>query len=204
MSPAQVDAVAVLCGWCDVFRAARAPKLLRLLRAQSLLQTASPVEDRPKAGGFLFFLFWCAVATTWLMAGWLAVASDGMLAPKDGGADEGAELVSALYFVVVTITSVGFGDVFPHTTRQRWYVTFMMLCGLVFLVWIGAVSTAFILETDPVKTGIKERRRMFAAMIRELEIPWLLQRQCFAIIPSIVESGSYASLLDDLPPTVFL
>lgn len=41
----------------------------------------------------------------------------------------------AFYFTVVTLTTVGFGDITPHTEAGRWVTVLMVLSGIILLPW---------------------------------------------------------------------
>ncbi len=54
----------------------------------------------------------------------------------------------ALWWAVVTMTTVGYGDVVPVTPGGRVLASFVMICGLgVFGLWTGILATGFAAET---------------------------------------------------------
>jgi voltage-gated potassium channel len=55
---------------------------------------------------------------------------------------------AALWWAVVTLTTVGYGDVVPITPLGRLVAAFVMICGLgVFGLWTGILATGFAAET---------------------------------------------------------
>ena len=55
---------------------------------------------------------------------------------------------AALWWAVVTLTTVGYGDVVPITGLGRLVAAFVMICGLgVFGLWTGILATGFAAET---------------------------------------------------------
>ena len=55
---------------------------------------------------------------------------------------------AALWWAVVTLTTVGYGDVVPITLFGRLVAAFVMICGLgVFGLWTGILATGFAAET---------------------------------------------------------
>jgi voltage-gated potassium channel len=55
---------------------------------------------------------------------------------------------AALWWAVVTLTTVGYGDVVPITPLGRLIAAFVMICGLgVFGLWTGILATGFAAET---------------------------------------------------------
>eukprot|EP01062_Namystynia_karyoxenos_P010583 TRINITY_DN13754_c0_g1_i1.p1 TRINITY_DN13754_c0_g1~~TRINITY_DN13754_c0_g1_i1.p1 ORF type:complete len:1229 (+),score=150.53 TRINITY_DN13754_c0_g1_i1:164-3850(+) len=194
-----LDLAFVLAGSCTLWRIARGPKVLRLLRVPTLVfRPSSPLDERPKMVSVLLFSFWCAVGVIVMATAWLR------LAPEEHEGPESEAVVGAVYFVFTTLSSVGYGDISPATPGQRIFSVLVQLCGVLVLLGVGAVSTAFLMETDPISMAMKDRRRRFAAVIHDLQLPWEMQQQCFAVLPSIVESSHarHAELLDELPTTM--
>eukprot|EP01065_Artemidia_motanka_P007212 TRINITY_DN13567_c0_g1_i2.p1 TRINITY_DN13567_c0_g1~~TRINITY_DN13567_c0_g1_i2.p1 ORF type:complete len:766 (+),score=57.95 TRINITY_DN13567_c0_g1_i2:50-2299(+) len=161
----------------------------------TMFRVCSPIDHRPKWATLLFFMFWNLVTVVVLSAAWLPLADD------DEGASEAETLVAAIYFVVTTLSSVGYGDISPATVGQRLFAILVELIGVMLLVFVGSISTAFILATDPLTEAMRDRRRRFAAMIRDLEVPWHMQKECFTVLPYIVEfrNGRHSEFLDELP-----
>ena len=57
-------------------------------------------------------------------------------------------LPAALWWAVVTLTTVGYGDAVPITPLGRLVAAFVMICGLgVFGLWTGILATGFAAET---------------------------------------------------------
>ncbi len=55
---------------------------------------------------------------------------------------------AAMWWAVVTLTTVGYGDVVPITPLGRLVAAFVMICGLgVFGLWTGILATGFAAET---------------------------------------------------------
>mmetsp|Transcript_11872 Transcript_11872/g.28200 ORF Transcript_11872/g.28200 Transcript_11872/m.28200 type:complete len:730 (-) Transcript_11872:608-2797(-) len=51
------------------------------------------------------------------------------------------EYSTSLYFAVKTLTSVGYGDVVPYTTYERWLAMLIMLCGAYFFGYVvGSIT----------------------------------------------------------------
>ena len=83
---------------------------------------------------FLMVLFLSSVAVHFLERGVQPVAF--------------GSVPATLWWAVVTLTTVGYGDVVPITPLGRVVAAFVMICGLgVFGLWTGILATAFAAET---------------------------------------------------------
>ena len=71
---------------------------------------------------------------------------------------EGWSLFDSLYMTVITIASVGYGEVHPLTFEGRIFTIILILCGSATLIYGLSILTAFIVEGD--LTDILRRRKM--------------------------------------------
>lgn len=75
---------------------------------------------------------------------------------------EGWSLFDSLYMTVITIASVGYGEVHPLTFEGRIFTIFLILCGSATLIYGLSILTAFMVEGD--LTDILRRRKMTRAI----------------------------------------
>ena len=71
---------------------------------------------------------------------------------------EGWSLFDSLYMTVITIASVGYGEVHPLSFEGRLFTILLILCGSANLIYGLSVLTAFIVEGE--LTDILRRRKM--------------------------------------------
>lgn len=71
---------------------------------------------------------------------------------------EGWSLFDSLYMTVITIASVGYGEVHPLSFHGRLFTIFLILCGSATLIYGLSILTAFIVEGE--LTDILRRRKM--------------------------------------------
>eukprot|EP00756_Hemistasia_phaeocysticola_P034436 Hpha_TRINITY_DN16520_c0_g7::TRINITY_DN16520_c0_g7_i1::g.132797::m.132797 len=185
------DCIFGFTGMWTAFRVLRVPKLLRLVRVPSLLfPIMSPSAIRSKFVTALMFSFWFSIVVLICSVLWLVVHG------KQCGAF--CDMTAAVYFVLTTITTVGYGDILPSTEGEQWFVMGLQLSSTAFSCFMGAQATAFLLETTPEAEVLKDRRKRMTALFRAYQIPWQLQAQCFAVLPSLADQ-SYGQVLGELP-----
>eukprot|EP01062_Namystynia_karyoxenos_P074712 TRINITY_DN7168_c0_g1_i1.p1 TRINITY_DN7168_c0_g1~~TRINITY_DN7168_c0_g1_i1.p1 ORF type:complete len:1352 (+),score=396.81 TRINITY_DN7168_c0_g1_i1:91-4056(+) len=194
-----LDLIGAATGSLLALRIVRTLKLLRIARVPTFFRVTSPIRARPKPIQFFLFAWWTSMGVFTYASLWLLVSTSDISSIE---AEEPAkEVARAVYFVLTTVTTVGYGDVSPVTTIQM-VITLLIQCsGVAWMVCVGAVSTAFVIEADPQTMAMRDRIRNMSAMVEQLQIPWSMQQRCFSILPSIVEAAcSYRDLLDDMPP----
>lgn len=64
--------------------------------------------------------------------------------------------VDAIYFSVITISTVGFGDITPHTPAGKLFTVFYILCGLGLFVTVTANVSDRILKAATQRFNKKE------------------------------------------------
>lgn len=71
---------------------------------------------------------------------------------------EGWSLFDSLYMTVITIASVGYGEIHPLSFEGRFFTIILILCGSATLIYGLSILTAFIVEGE--LTDILRRRKM--------------------------------------------
>ena len=86
--------------------------------------------------------------------------------------------ISSLYWALVTMSTIGYGDILPTTTAERFFVVCAMLIGTsVFAYVVGSVCT-IIASMDKKSSEHHELMDTLNAMARELHIREDLQMRC--------------------------
>ena len=86
--------------------------------------------------------------------------------------------ISALYWALVTMSTIGYGDILPTTTGERFFVILAMLIGTsVFAYVVGSVCT-IVASMDKKSSEHHELMDTLNAMARELSLGEDLQRRC--------------------------
>ena len=73
---------------------------------------------------------------------------------------EGFSWVDSFYFTVVTLTTVGYGDIHPATTSGRVFTMFYLLIGVGVLVSFVTVTARQMVEARDERLELRTRRRL--------------------------------------------
>ena len=136
--------------WIDVIALAPPIRVARVLRLLRLLRLVRAFAGLYRAGmhmhglaghkGFAWLLFaWLGVMA--VCSAWLYIAEHGVNKAVDNPFD-------ALWWGVVTLTTVGYGDVTPVTTEGRIAAMALMLLGIGLFGAITATITSYIMTSD--------------------------------------------------------
>ncbi|WP_225423094.1 ion transporter [Paucilactobacillus nenjiangensis] len=114
----------------------RAMKLLRLLRVIGLTGKMQKNFSKFFNAHGLIYIFYSSLAIVFFAAVLYAVA-------------ENASLVDSLWWAIVTVTTVGYGDISPHTGVGRLAAILLMSLGIGFIgVLTSSITSYFAEETD--------------------------------------------------------
>lgn len=131
-------------------RGARLLRLLRLLRVASDLSRVlsnSRLSSQRKMLGTVA-LFWVAV---------VAISSLGMYLAESAVNPNVKSIFDALWWAIVTITTVGYGDVSPVTSEGRLAAGVLMVLGIVLFSTLTAAITSALTSASEVKQSARER-----------------------------------------------
>jgi voltage-gated potassium channel len=138
-------------------RILRLLRLLRLIRAFAGVFRATQHFERMARHRGLAWLF-----VTWLAV--MVICSLFLYAAENGVNAAVTSPLDALWWGIVTLTTVGYGDVFPVTPEGRIAASVLMLLGIGLFSAITATLTSFMLSTG-VPPGV--RLRALAALHQE-------------------------------------
>ncbi len=131
-------------------RGARLLRLLRLLRVASELSrvvSSSRISAQGKLIGKVA-LFWLAV---------VAISSIGMYLAETAENPNVKSIYDALWWAVVTITTVGYGDVSPVTAEGRLAAGVLMVLGIVLFSFLTATLTSAMANSPEVEKSVPLR-----------------------------------------------
>jgi voltage-gated potassium channel len=145
------------------------------------------------------FILWAGFLAHLLACGWIILGGP----TSDLGTN--SRYLSALYWCVTTLTTVGYGDVTPVTTSQTIYTMVVMLLGVgVYGFVIGNVAN-LLSKVDMARSQYVATVERLTGFLRYRRVPTALQREIHAYYKYVWENRlgyDEASVLEDLPPTL--
>ena len=144
------------------FRLLRLLRLLRLVRAFAGMYRAMGHFERlyRHRGLMLLLMLWVAV---------MAISSLSLYAAENGVNDAVRSPLDAAWWGIVTLTTVGYGDVYPVTTEGRIAATVLMVLGIGLFSIITATMTSALLgrSEEPDELTAEERLRRLQSLRKE-------------------------------------
>lgn len=151
-------------GWFQAARLARVVQVIRVLRALRSLELIWQLLFRNRAEGVLA----SAATATVLLVVFGAMTVLMVETPNPDSPINTAE--EALWWAVVTVTTVGYGDYYPVTTMGRVVAVMLMVCGVgLFGSFAAYVSSLFVEDQGESESRQhKANRRMMRHMIEQV------------------------------------
>ena len=189
----------IFLGWANVvFRYFCVRHFLRWARLMFMNATSNPLASPRPFFSFLFVVgFFCLMAHTFAMI-YRSINAD---SSEDGDID----YIHAIYFIVGTISSVGYQDFNPAGNNVRVFLVIVMGLGFCFLSAMTALATRFLAREDQVSAQMKSRKMTMHSMMQHYDIPWELQREVVSVFPSVLHNeneANFKNLIAALPTIV--
>ena len=186
------------------YHSLRVVKLLRVVRVPWFLESTSSYWDRSNVVKGFIITFYVINSVFLLSIGWLLLNGPtitSFVEIQQQTAFE--ELTHAVYFVMTTLTTLGYGGIYPTTLVTQWYAISLEVIGCVGSCCIS-VAVCVLLEEEPIVLKAKQDRRKLASIMKINDVPWKLQQHCFALLPNLLEISLADSevVLKELPPTL--
>ncbi|RJS91892.1 ion transporter [Salinisphaera sp. Q1T1-3] len=155
----------VPAGWLQAARLARVVQIVRILRAVRSLELIWRMLFRKRAQGVLA----SAATATVLLVVFGAMTVLLVEAPDPKSPIDNAQ--DALWWAIVTVTTVGYGDYYPITTLGRIVAVLLMVCGVGLFGSVAAyVGSLFIADQDDSDARRdKATRKMIRHMAERLD-----------------------------------
>lgn len=147
-------------------------KLLKLLRIGQYLHQIRKVEIQfSKTLSLVYLFFWTALLAHWLSCGWIALSG------IDTSLSVQSNYIGSLYWIITTLTTVGYGDIVPMSDLQRIYSMIVQVSGLVFFGYLIGNVVRLLSNRDPEQTKYLENVENLASVLRSRYIPKDMQNR---------------------------
>jgi hypothetical protein len=85
--------------------------------------------------------------------------------------------VAAYYFCFTTMTTVGYGDIFPYSNSERIMCIFLQICGGFVMAWVIASLTSIVTSVDANAAFASARMEGVASYVAKMQVPEDLGRR---------------------------
>ena len=163
-----VDLLAVIPFYIALFDVAdlRVLALVRLVRFFKLARYSSGLTSLLEA---IYSERHALLATILILSGLvLTMASFMYLAERDAQPDRFGTIPDAMWWAIVTLTTVGYGDIVPNTVQGRLIGMLVMLVGIGFLSVLTATVASHFVKTDTNQEEILDTLRRVESELTEL------------------------------------
>ncbi len=171
--------------------------LLKLLRINRTLRKIAGNAINPAILRLFLLVFWILLAAHFVACGWIYIGGGDSV-----GVSNGERYLTAYYWTITTLTTIGYGDITPEAPRQIIYVIIIELLGAgMYGLVIGNIAN-LIANIDVAKTQYKEKLDKINAFLKYRNIPSALQRKINDYYNYLWESRrgyDESSVLEDLP-----
>lgn len=159
----------VFFGTSYIIGTVRLIKIIRIAQYQSVWnKLAVKFGDYQKLG---FFAFWILLVTHWLACGWLSLHEFSIIM------DNTTLYIRSLYWTIVTLTTVGYGDITPVGNLQTVYSMVVMIFGVgIYGYVIGNVAN-ILSSKDPSKKAFNKNMENLKAFVQYRDLPFELQNR---------------------------
>ena len=149
--------------------------IIRLIKFIRVAQYMHQIRQRAiRYGDYLvlgFFIFWLLLFAHWLACGWIYLRDF----PVD--ANNLTKYITSLYWVIETLTTVGYGETTALTNAQRIYAMIIMLTGVgVYGFIIGNVAN-LLSKRNPARNQFFNNLDQLKVFVNYRNIPLSLQKK---------------------------
>jgi voltage-gated potassium channel len=179
------------------------PIYLQLPRLFALHTMIAEINERtktrlvPKRLKFIMAFAGVSIALNYLACIWLVIYPPGQ--------DPLTDYNKAMYWLITTIATVGYGDITPNTNGGRVYAMGIMILGATIWGIMIASASRMMLASDSRKERKKEKMEALHSFFNHYEVPKHLQEQVvgfFNHLWSRKVSEDEQTVLSELPPAL--
>ncbi len=161
-----VDAIAALpLMWLSSNGMAALPLVVKVLRvARSMHAWRVSLVQWSDSLKLAFFAFWVLISAHWLACVWSTMTPT----YEDDGP---TRYLQSIYWVIETLTTIGYGETTPVTNVQRIFALCVMLCGVAVYGYVIGNVASMLAKRDPAKAQYFENLDQLNAFIKYRRLP---------------------------------
>eukprot|EP01064_Diplonema_japonicum_P000548 TRINITY_DN10354_c0_g1_i1.p1 TRINITY_DN10354_c0_g1~~TRINITY_DN10354_c0_g1_i1.p1 ORF type:complete len:977 (+),score=165.74 TRINITY_DN10354_c0_g1_i1:85-2931(+) len=179
-------------------------RFLKVFVVPTLFQVVTPVKLAPSSVRFHFtvvpmlrLVFYCTLAINFISVCWILLNKEG---PR-GTTDKAYSYITALYWTLYTVTTVGYGDVEVDTPMKQLFASVLFIVGVVVHgIVISKISSR--VQKGDVESERTDQMKETLSVLKKFNIPDQLACEVLAYqyhqLHSDV-SGSFTKVLKTLP-----
>eukprot|EP00931_Biecheleriopsis_adriatica_P104497 TRINITY_DN79168_c0_g1_i1.p1 TRINITY_DN79168_c0_g1~~TRINITY_DN79168_c0_g1_i1.p1 ORF type:complete len:674 (+),score=112.11 TRINITY_DN79168_c0_g1_i1:32-2023(+) len=187
-------------------------KMLRALKLVGFIQTSQLgnqleeyiTNNNLQSSSDMAQVLFCCCFLCHLLACFMCITGSGFLDNYLGSsASISSMYCSALYWAVMTVTTVGYGDIIPISDEERVYSMLAMMVGGTFYGYVVGTLSVVVAHRDLHKQAYRERMRNLAAWLGHHKFPQSLRRRIWIYFRSYEHNKTGLeknTILDDLSP----
>ncbi|KAJ9457344.1 Cyclic nucleotide-gated cation channel subunit A [Diplonema papillatum] len=179
-------------------------RLLKLLAVRRLFEVVTPVKLGPHSVKYQYsvvpmlrLVFYCALAINLITICWILLKIGGVR----GTTDKEYSYVQSLYWAVMTVTTVGYGDVPVDTRVEQLFATFLFIVGVVVNgIVISKISSR--MQKGDVESERVDKMKETLSVLNKFNIPDQLACEVLAFQYHQLHSdlsGEFMKVLSSLP-----
>lgn len=117
----------------------------------------------------------------------------------------GQRYVASTYYVLVTMATIGYGDIYPTNDLERLFGVFTILTGVIVLSMLVNRVTSVLATINPLSSAYEQQIEQLKASLKSIKLPFHLRRQAkvtllFLLSPLLCRSLLSALTRLALPP----
>ena len=164
-----LDLIVALPGQLLLFGPWRVLWVLRMFKISQLRQQTarlrSLVAINPALIRIPVFVGGIVVLSHWVACGWSLIGEERLVA------NSVEKYIDCLYWSVTTLTTVGYGDITPHTPAAKLYTMFIMFMGVGMYAYIVGTIARMIAEADYARMQFNDRLDRVTFFMRSHGLP---------------------------------
>ncbi|MBC7427874.1 MAG: ion transporter, partial [Bacteriovorax sp.] len=161
------DLLSYYLGHQDFFMAFRLMRMIRIIKIYYLIENITIV---PRIFKIQSIAIGCLMVVNWIACGWIIIY------PMTGATDVTSYYIRSFYWALATLTTIGYGDIVPHTNGGRIYTCIIMIIGVgMYGIVIGNISR-ILASADRYKEQTREKITGLLMFMKHYKIPDKLQQ----------------------------